>query len=459
MRRDSQDSHEYRRYIGHKKVIQTDLLPMLINYCNNPELSDVLLRLLVNLTSPALLFFRTELPKDHAGRRTYLDLIEISHTYKEVFAKSSEIWTSMASRLQKIMEIDVSLRSEEQTLVIERILVLVRNVLQVPTNPQNEKRVDNDISVHDQILWALHESGMLELILFILSSEYENQFYLHALEITFLVFREQNVETLASSSVQRSSTEKHADERALINARRVEAAKRIQNLPPARHSRFGGTYRFQNLKSISDRDLICHKPLEKIYEQNFSKDKKKVKPNWRMVKDEEKFERQSAFCIRLFLREFCIEILTSAFNNLVRQVRRVLERNRVNNEGSGHDQSYLLWAIRFFLEFNRLNEFRIDLVSEALSTGCIHWICNQIQNDAEMIQTDKKQKLKWNRRLQLGLQAYREFLQSLQIMEAIEDDDIKALVGRLKSNIFYIVEYREIVLQLLLSYNENNFTR
>lgn len=459
MRRDNQDSHEYRRYIGHKKVLQTDLLPMLNNYCNNPELSDVLLRLLVNLTNPALLFFRSELPKDHAGRRTYLDLIEISHSYKEAFAKSSEIWSTMAARLQKIMEIDVALRSEEQTLVLERILVLVRNVLQVPANPQNEKRVDNDISVHDQILWALSESGMLELILFILSSEYENQFYLHALEITFLVFREQNVETLASSTVQRSAAEKHADEQALITARRLEAAKKVQKLPPARHSRFGGTYVYHNLKSISDRDLICTKPLERILEQNFSCDKKKVKPSWRMVKDEETYERQSAFCIRLFLREFCIEILTSAFNNLVRQVRRVLERNRVNNEGSGHDQSYLLWTIRFFLEFNRLNAFKLDLVSEALSTGCIHWICNQIQHDSEMIQTDKKQKLKWNRRLQLGLRAYREFLQSMQVMETLDDDDIKALVGKLKSNIFYVVEYREIILQLLLSYNENHFTR
>lgn len=445
--------------MGHKKVVQTDLLPMLINYCNNPDLSDVLLRLLVNLTNPALLFFRSELPKDHAGRRTYLDLLEISHTYKEAFVKNSDIWSALAARLQKIMEIDVSLRMEEQSLVLERILVLIRNVLQVPANPQHEKIVDNDISVHDQILWALHGSGLLELILYILSSQYENQYYLHALEITFLIFREQNVETLADSSVQRSTAEKHADEQALITARRLEAAKKLQNLPTARHSRFGGTYVYRNLKSVSDRDLICHKPLERILEQDFSRDKKKIKPNFRLIRDEEKYERQSAFCIRLFLREFCIEILTSAFNNLIRQVRRVLERNHVNNEGSGHDQSYLLWAIRFFLEFNRLNGFKLDLVSEALSAGCIHWICNQIQHDAEMIQADKKKKINWNRRLQLGLQAYREFLQSVQAMETLDDDDIKVLVAKLKSNIFYVVEYREIILQLLLSYNENHFTR
>lgn len=54
-------------------------------------------------------------------------------------------------------------------------------------------------------------------------------------------------------------------------------------------------------------------------------------------------------------------MLRSAYNNLVRQVRRVLERN-ANGGSSGHDDSYLLWAIRFFMEFNRLSGFQLDLV-------------------------------------------------------------------------------------------------
>jgi timeless len=461
LRRDNLDSHEYRRYIGHKKVLQTDLLPILIHYHDNAELSDVLLRLLVNLMSPPILFFREDLPKDGAGRRTYLDLMEIAHTYKEAFSSNAEVWKSLAKRLQRILEIEVGLRSEEQNLVFERVLVLMRNVLQVPTNPTDEKRVDNDVNIHDKVLWTLHESGMFDFILYILSSEYENQFQLHALEVTFLMFREQKVETLALASVQRSEAEKQADEAALINARQIEKSKFKQNIKPARHSRFGGTYVYQNMKSVSDLDLICHLPLERVVQRDLNHDKQKAKANFRLAKDEEKYERQSAFFIRLCMREFCIEILNSAFNNLVRQVRRVLERNSNFGEtqNGGHDQSYLLWAIRFFLEFNRLNGFKLHLVTEALSTGCIHWIQNQIQHDSEMIQTDKKMKVKWNRRLQLGIQAYREFLKSIHAMENIEDDDTQHLLKKLRMNIFYVVEYREIILQLLLSYNENSFTK
>ena len=64
------------------------------------------------------------------------------------------------------------------------------------------------------------------------------------------------------------------------------------------------------MKSVSDRDLICHQPLERVVEQDLSRDKKKIKPNFRLAKDEDKYERQSAFCVRLVLREFCLEILS-----------------------------------------------------------------------------------------------------------------------------------------------------
>ena len=40
---------------------------------------------------------------------------------------------------------------EDDRLMIERILILVRNVLHIPANPAAEKRTDDDASVHDQV--------------------------------------------------------------------------------------------------------------------------------------------------------------------------------------------------------------------------------------------------------------------------------------------------------------------
>lgn len=45
-------------------------------------------------------------------------------------------------------------RGEENEMIIERILALIRNVLQVPPD-ENEKRTDNDATVHDQVTYQV----------------------------------------------------------------------------------------------------------------------------------------------------------------------------------------------------------------------------------------------------------------------------------------------------------------
>lgn len=103
LRRDG-ETHEYRRYIGHKQLLQTDLLPMLLDCSENEEVADVVLRLLVNFTNPALLLYREELPKDNVGRRNFLELVEILQRYKESFSKNA-VWVLFGKRLEKTLEI------------------------------------------------------------------------------------------------------------------------------------------------------------------------------------------------------------------------------------------------------------------------------------------------------------------------------------------------------------------
>lgn len=103
LRRDG-DTHEYRRHLGHGKVLQTDLIPMLMNQTEENEMSDVLLRLLVNLTTPALLLYNEQLPKDGPNRRNFLDLIEILQSFKAAFSIPA-LWVAIHKRLQKVLEV------------------------------------------------------------------------------------------------------------------------------------------------------------------------------------------------------------------------------------------------------------------------------------------------------------------------------------------------------------------
>lgn len=46
---------------------------------------------------------------------------------------------------------DYAERGEENGLIIERILILIRNILYIPIDPDAERRPDNDASIHDQV--------------------------------------------------------------------------------------------------------------------------------------------------------------------------------------------------------------------------------------------------------------------------------------------------------------------
>uniref|UniRef100_A0A182W9K2 Timeless N-terminal domain-containing protein n=1 Tax=Anopheles minimus TaxID=112268 RepID=A0A182W9K2_9DIPT len=451
-------AHECRRYIGGKRIVQTDLIPMVISNFDKPDVVDVLLRLLVNLSFPTLLLYNGNYPRDPVEQRKFIRLIEICEEYKEAFSLKS-FWSVLGDRLEKILHTDWALRSEADGLIIERILVLIRNVLQVPTNVEREKRFDNDASQHDCLLWALHQAGILDIILYILGSPHENRFLIHTLEILSLAYREQTAIHLADATLQRTNIEKKTDELLLIKARKPSAAVVAARRKPTsmRHSWFRGTYTYNNHKSISDSDAVCHQSLGKIMRMEFSAEKHRQKVSFRQAKETETLERKSIFSVRLFLREYCMEILR-VYNNMVRQARRHLDQHGTS-VSEFHDDSYLLWAIRFFLEFNRHCGFKIELVSESLSIDTFHWTITRMETYTGNIVSDKTRKSIWARRLHLTVQTYRELLNNMYALEKTKDPTATELLSVLQNNIFYVVEYRESTIHLLTNFKDSIHTK
>lgn len=180
--------------------------------------------------------------------------------------------------------------------------------------------VDGDASVHDRVLWALHISGMDDLLKFLASAPAEQQWALHVLEIISLMFRDQVsvvgagttpaphpavltplpphlAEPGAAGSAgtgpgRRGVRGGHAGaaESAATGAGRAEstgAAAPIQVgkgagggeggqdpvagptllilcIPKSRHSRFRGSYVIQGLKAIGEHDVVFHKGLHNV---------------------------------------------------------------------------------------------------------------------------------------------------------------------------------------------------
>ena len=86
------------------------------------------------------------------------------------------------------------------------------------------------------------------------------------------------------ANFQRSKEERKEDEIALIRLRQQEDEKKKQKFlqtKSSRHSRFGGSFTVTNVKSISERPLIYHKPLSSVNNINFDENKrpKKISKN------------------------------------------------------------------------------------------------------------------------------------------------------------------------------------
>lgn len=58
-----------------------------------------------------------------------------------------------------------------------------------------------------------------------------------------------------------------------------------------------------------------------------------------------------------------------------------------------------------YFTFARLCCLCVD--SEALSTGCLHWVLGRIQHHLDMITSDKKSARAWGKRLHIAMQVKR----------------------------------------------------
>ncbi|EEC16071.1 hypothetical protein IscW_ISCW012753 [Ixodes scapularis] len=131
------------------------------------------IRLLVDLTNPAILLYKEEVPIEKFSRNNYLEIISHLQSYKLAFT-DSKVWIAITKKLETLLH-------------------------RVGTVP---------ISV---ISKAMHLAHLEDLLLYISSSEDETDYCFHSLEILSLMLREQSPQVLASAAQARSTSEKEQD--------------------------------------------------------------------------------------------------------------------------------------------------------------------------------------------------------------------------------------------------------
>ncbi|XP_015364645.1 PREDICTED: protein timeless homolog [Diuraphis noxia] len=456
LRRDG-DDHEIRRHLGTANIVETDLLPILVEYSNNSDLFDLIIRLLVNLTTPALLIYNEQPPIEKTQSQYYLQMVSHLQKYKRAFTDIN-VWKVIVNKLAEVIQAEYHEKGEEKVLSTVRLLILVRNILHVPADNDAECRPDNDANLHDQVLWALHQSQLIDIIMYITCSVNEEQYYLHALEIISLMLRDQKAAELANASVNRTETEKQRDEydlKIVLEKERKEKMEKLKKYSGSRHSKFGGRFVVSGMKSIGENEMVVSSMSSNI-NKAFDRHKKPLKtPRNRLPLRDVGIERKSAFSVRLFLKEFCVEFLHGAYNMLMKHVREMLVRSK----GQPNDESYYFWAMQFFMEFNRNYRFEIKLVSETMALNIFHFVQERIEESREKLITDKKKIPIWSKRMHLGLKAYKELMETLLVMYQSNDPTLESSARTILTNLFYMVEYRDMLLGLLNLYDETKFSR
>ncbi|KAL0277751.1 UNVERIFIED_CONTAM: hypothetical protein PYX00_004928 [Menopon gallinae] len=451
LRRDN-ESHEIRRYLGKAKVVQTDLIHI-IKTCppESDDLFDLTIRLLTNLTNSVDTLYGDEIPTEKIGRAIYMNLMEHLQDYKEAF-RDIDFWNVICSKLTDMFEIDWTERSESQCLRVEKMLVLLRNVLQIPPNPERERIADKDVSIHEKVLWSLRQSQILEFLLYLSSNKDEQRYYLHLLEIFSLILKGQNPNLLALSEVQRSAYEREKDMKDLLAVREREKLRKSQY----RHARtFDSTFVVEGRKAFSGRDVIYHGSLEDVEKSVVPKDRKSGKPrNIKKPVQSEPVERSSSFSARIFLREFCIEFLNCSYNNLMSVVKEKL----LSGKGLPNDETFYFWALRFFLEFNCTHNLDIKLISDSVNVQTFHYLQTHMEENFEKLACEKKRRSQWVKKLHLILKAYHSLLKTLVWMDSAKDPSVRKMSNVLKSQIFYIAEYRDMAFAFFSRYDPDTFT-
>ncbi|XP_053230673.1 protein timeless homolog isoform X2 [Podarcis raffonei] len=449
--RHEDETRDIRQQLGAAQILQNDLIPIIVQYPQDKQLFDAVIRLMVNLTQPAVLCFG-KLPQEASFRHHFLQIVSYLQAYKEAFA-NEKIFGVLSEKLYDLLQLDWEQRQEEDNLLIERILLLARNVLHVPADPDEEKNIDDDANIHDRVLWAIHISGMDDLLKFLASSQSEQQWSLHVLEIISLMFRDQNPEQLAATGQARSAKEQSADAAELEHLRQKELAEKRSRVlqRSSRHSRFGGCYVIQGLKSFGDRDVVMHKGLQNVknYSHDLAKEVRRVPKRRQLARDGEGVSRRSALNVRLFLKEFCVEFLENCYNRLMCLVKDHLIREKAQQ----HDETYYLWAMAFFMAFNRASSFQPQLVSETVSVRTFYFIEQSLTKYYEMLLMDKKEATSWSRRMHLALKAYQELLTTVHEMDHSQDEALRNSSHIIKNNIFYLMEYRELFLTLFRKFD------
>ncbi|KXS15619.1 timeless-domain-containing protein [Gonapodya prolifera JEL478] len=466
LRRDDKSKTKHvLRQLGSWRIVQKDLLPILVQFSDDQKLSSAVVELLVPMTWPIDLE-SDDIPGQH----------DVLLSYKEAFCREGPL-RAVFKVLVKTLAVPPRTRIDRDHSLIRMCLTLFLNLLLIKDPaPAPSASAEEYIrsTLQEELVCRLKEDKILDFMVTLASSaderEYEDWNMMVA-EIIYNILLGWGVsEVLDASSRTRRIAEALQKEQ---QRKRQQAA-----LHPIRHSRFGGSFTFRmddgHAVNVFNSDLAFARIDDAL-------DKGKKKRARREEKGEDEHHQRRAIAserTRGVLKEFAESLLESSFNVLLHSMKRDFDRESAKVRKD--DRARYLWLASFFLEFQRETyrkvlanfvpppkpttappgpentdtnpeeqmveppaEFNYDSVATIVDLRTLSFIVRQVRQ-----YNDDKE---WGM-LHIALDCFKEILKTLEDMAACDFDEFKEVSQNLQHNLYYEAATLELVDQLLRSF-------
>ncbi|KAL1232915.1 Protein timeless [Trichinella spiralis] len=411
-----------RKFIGSSNIVENDLVPLIILYSDDAALFDETLKLLVNLTQSADLFFSNDNADISVNQAKQL---MVKHLQISQHAFTDErFFKVLVSKMKSLIEKKWQDRGEGETMIIQRILVLTKQVLSVPL-----ATVDTICSYsstcHDRIIKAIESSGFGDILLDMSTSHANREFHATILEIAVAMLKYQKVEDVVKAVPDSNSLQQDEEER--LKAKLQNSQYKLHGYSE-RPSNFCGSYTVAGVKAIGGlNDIVVNKPVTS--ESSLSHDSKKKRKA--VAKNRAPIE--------------------TTLEPVKRSSPTFLHRAE-GESGLKMEQCYF-WALRFFLHFYRYFYQNLGSAWRVISINLFHFVQERILSNIEKMKVDKPNARLYGRRAHHALKTYAELLSVLWLMSQKVGDEAAVVASDIQRCLFRVVEYREVFINLLKLYN------
>lgn len=138
LRRDDEQRKYIRLSLLKADLITNDLIPIIktLESETNNEIFDVILRLLVNLTQPAILFYDLKVPENIIEKDIFNKIDRYLQSSK-IFLTDRKFLEILVKKFNNLLNENWDGLLEEDEIEIERILILFRNILYIKMDDEN----------------------------------------------------------------------------------------------------------------------------------------------------------------------------------------------------------------------------------------------------------------------------------------------------------------------------------